>query len=205
MTDLHSEQLTEPIDTHEDDLDRRPPPSWPKWIGGLAIAFGALFFTCGGLGAAMAPFQAKMMEGLLDGAPMPDGMVFHTQDWVLLGVGIISSLMLLFGGIFCVMRVPLSRVLILIWGVVSIPLSLYQYTRQMDKQESIRQWAQQYPDTQYGQMLNAQGATGQQIGEIAALVLTVLFGILIPAFFLLWFGFIKTKPEQFLGSVDDLL
>jgi len=199
-----SEQLTEPLESYDEELFAGAYPAWPKWIGGLAIAFGAFFFTCGGLGAAFAPFQSKLMERMLDGAPMPDGLVFHTVDWILLGVGIVTSLILLFGGIFCVMRSPSSRLMILVWAITSIPLSLYNYTRQMDKQESIQQWAQQYPDTPYGEMTISQGATGQQIGQIVTLVLTIILGVLVPAFFILWFGLIKTKPEQMTGS-EELL
>lgn len=100
------------------------------------------------------------------------------------------------------MRNPLSRLLILIWAIPSIPMALYNYTVQMDKQASLQEWAKQYPDTQYAQMLSAQGATGQQIGQIVALVLTILLGVVVPAFFIIWFGFMKTKPEQMTGSEE---
>ena len=93
----------------------------------------------------------------------------------------------------------------MIWAIPSIPLSLYSYTVQMGKQDSLREWAKQYPDTQYAQMLQSQGATGQQIGEIIGLALTIVLGVLIPAFFILWFGFIKTKPEQMTGTEDGVV
>lgn len=200
-----NDELTEPIESYEEDFSASPPPAWPKWIGGLAIVWGGLMLTCTGLGAVALPFQAKMMAPLIEGAPMPDALKAEPLDWVLLGVGLIFTLCLLFGGIFCVSRNAFGRVLILVWAIPSIPMALYSYVRQMDKQQSLRDWAEQYPDTQYAEMLRTQGATGQQIGEIIGLVLTILLGVIVPAFFILWFGFIKTKPEQFTGSDDDLL
>ncbi len=197
-----TEQLTVPDESYDDDLFEGPPPAWPKWIGGIAIAWGALMLTCTGIGAVMLPLQAKFMEPLLEGAPMPDGMKASGVDWVLMGIGLVLTLLLLFGGIFCVARNPISRIMILIWGVVSIPLSLLSYMRQMEKQESIRVWAEQYPDSPLAQQMNAGGQAGQQIGEIIGLVLTILLGVLIPAFFVIWFGLIKTKPEQMTGTAE---
>jgi len=197
-----TEQLTEPIDSIDGDLFSEAPPSWPKWIGGMAIAWGALMLTCTGIGAVMLPLQSKFMEPLLEGAPMPDGMKPNNIDWTLMGIGVVLTLLLLFGGIFCVTRNPISRIMILIWGVVSIPLSLFSYSNQMEKQASIRAWAEQYPDSPLAQNMNAGGATGQQIGEILGLVMTIVLGILIPAFFVIWFGLIKTKPEQMTGTEE---
>lgn len=199
------DHLSEPIESHDEDLFASPPPAWPKWIGGLAIAWGGLMLTCTGFGAVMLPLQGNLMKPLIEGAPFPDALTPTAMDWAMLAVGLALTLSLLFGGIFCVMRNTLSRVLILIWAIPSIPLSLYSYTVQMGKQDSLREWAKQYPDTQYAQMLQSQGATGQQIGEIIGLALTIVLGVLIPAFFILWFGFIKTKPEQMTGTEDGVV
>jgi len=160
--------------------------------------------TCTGIGAVMLPLQSKFMEPLLEGAPMPDGMKASGMDWALMGIGLALTLLLLFGGIFCVSRNPICRFMILTWGVVSIPLSLFGYVRQMEKQESIRVWAEQYPESPLAQQMNAGGQTGQQIGEIIGLVMTILLGVLVPAFFVIWFGLIKTKPAQMTGAEEAL-
>jgi len=135
---------------------------------------------------------------------MPDGMKASGMDWALMGIGLALTLLLLFGGIFCVSRNPICRFMILTWGVVSIPLSLFGYVRQMEKQESIRVWAEQYPESPLAQQMNAGGQTGQQIGEIIGLVMTILLGVLVPAFFVIWFGLIKTKPAQMTGAEEAL-
>lgn len=197
-----NEQLSEPIDSYDGDLFASPPPAWPKWIGGLAIAWGGLMLTCTGAGAIMLPMQAKLMAPMIEGAPVPDAMIATPIDWAFIALGGIFTFCLLFGGIFCVMRNPLSKLLILIWAIPSIPMALYNYTIQMDKQASLRDWAKQYPDTQYAEALNAQGQTGQQVGMVVALVLTILLGVVVPAFFILWFGFIKSKPEQMTGGEE---
>lgn len=193
---------TTEFDHHHDDLNSSPAPAWPKWIGGLTIAYAALMLTCAGLGTAMLPLQERMVEPLLEGAPMPEGMKATGMDWALMGTGLVLTLFLLFGGIFCVTRNPLARILVLIWAVPSIPMSLYNYVRQMEKQDSIRAWAEQYPSSPLAQQMNAGGQAGQQIGEIIGLVFTILLGVLVPAFYIIWFGFIKSKPEQMTGSSD---
>lgn len=156
--------------------------------------------TCTGIMAVMAPLGPKMIEPMLDGAPMPEGLTVGPIDWVMIVVGLVLTLSLLFGGIFCVMRNPTARLLILIWAIPSIPFSLFNYMHQMDKQASVREWAKQYPDTEYARVLAAQGAQAQQIGEIIGLVMTIALGVVIPAFFIIWFGLIKTKPEQMTGT-----
>ncbi len=39
MTEQITDQLADPIESYDDDVLSRPPPAWPKWIGGLAIAW----------------------------------------------------------------------------------------------------------------------------------------------------------------------
>jgi hypothetical protein len=197
-----NDQISEPIDSYEEDLFASPPPGWPKWIGGLAIAWGGLMLTCTGIGLVMLPMQSKFIGPMIEGAPMPDAFIVKPMDWAFMGIGLFLTFFLLFGGIFCVMRNPLSRLLILVWAIPSIPMSLYNYMVQMDKQASLQEWAKQYPDTQYAEALNQAGATGQQIGQIIGLVLTILLGVIVPAFFIIWFGFVKTKPEQMTGSEE---
>lgn len=195
-------ELNEPVDSYDEDLFAGPAPAWPKWIGGLAIAWGGIMLTCTGIGMVMLPMQSKFMGPMIEGAPMPDAFIVKPMDWAMMGVGLVMTFFLLFGGIFCVMRNPISRILILIWAIPSIPMSLYSFMVQMDKQASLQEWAKQYPDTQYAQMLSQSGAVGQQVGQIIGLVFTILLGVVVPAFFIIWFGFIKTKPEQMTGSEE---
>tara|TARA_R110000737_G_scaffold2923_8_gene8842 strand:+ start:97199 stop:97804 length:606 start_codon:yes stop_codon:yes gene_type:complete len=200
-----NDQLTEPIDSHDEDLFAGPAPAWPKWIGGFAIGWGGLMLTCTGIMSAYILYLPKMMEPMLEGAPLPEAMQLGLLDWSLMAVGILALLLLIVGGVLCVMRNPLSRVLILIWGISSIPFSLVNYVRQMDAQESMRAWAQQYPDNTIAQNMTAGGQSAQQIGEVVGLAMTIVLGIIVPAFFVVWFGFIKTKPAQMLGAEEEII
>jgi len=201
-----NDQLTEPIESHDEDLFAGPAPAWPKWIGGFAIGWGGLMLTCTGVMSAYILFLLpKMMEPALEGAPMPEAMQPGLLDWSLMGVGALSLLLLIVGGVLCVMRNPVSRILILIWAIPSIPLSLVNYVRQMNAQESMQAWAQQYPDNPMAQQMIAGGESAQQISAIVTLAITIFLGIIVPGFFVIWFGFIKTKPAQMLGAEEEII
>jgi len=177
------------------------PPSWPKWIGILTIVYSVLGIGCTGLAAVFTPMVGGMMEPMLDGAPMPEGLKVGPVDWVLLLSGFAMTVVLLFGGIFCLARRPGCRWMFVLYGLVTIPMSLVNYVRQLDKQESIRQWAERYPDTQYAEMVRAQqSGAAAQVGEIVGLGFVLVLGVLIPLFYLIWFGFVKTRREQYEGS-----
>lgn len=194
-----NDQLTEPIDSYEDDLFAGPPPAWPKWIGGLAIAWGGLGLPCTGIASLGLVFQEQMVQQKISGAPMPEVIQNPGLEWVVMIAGLVLTVVLLFGGIFCVMRSPVSRLMILGWGILSLLLSLWSYTIQTAKFNSLQEWAKLYPDTQYAQEINMMSGG---IGQGVILGMTILFGVIIPGFFIIWFGFIKTKPEQMTGSEE---
>lgn len=65
----------------------------------------------------------------------------------------------------------------------------------------MRQWAQTYPDNQVAQGIASQQQTGAAaVQELIGLVLMIGLGVLIPLFYLIWFGFVKTKRAQYEGS-----
>lgn len=194
-----TEQQSEPTDFHEAELNGASAPSWPKWIGGLALAWAALGLPCTGLGAANLAFQQKMVEPKLDGAPMPEILQQTGQEWIILVISLILGLMLLFGGIFCIVRKPVSRLMILGWGVLSVPLSLWSYLVVINKLDAQMAWAELHPSTQFAQELEM--AAG--IMPIIVLVMTLIFGVIAPSVAIVWFGLIKTKPEQMTGSEES--
>lgn len=107
--------------------DEIAPPGWPKWVGILTIVYAVFMFGCLGLMTAMAFLFQGMVEQGLDGDPMPEAMKVGALDVGLMGVGLILNVVLLFGGIFCTMRRPVSRWLLAGYGLVSIPVSLGNY------------------------------------------------------------------------------
>lgn len=177
------------------------PPGWPKWVGILTIVYAVFMFGCLGLMTAAAFLFQGMVEQGLDGDPMPEAMKVGALDVGLMLVGLITNVALLFGGIFCTMRRPVSRWLLAGYGLVSIPVSLGNYVYQLGKQESLRKWAETYPDNQVAQGIISQQQTGAAaVQEMVTLVLMIVMGVLIPLFYLIWFGFVKTRREQYEGS-----
>jgi len=178
-------------------------PKWPLVIGIISIIWGGLWLLCGGLGLAFLPFSAKVMEQALEGDPLPYGMVPTSTDYIIGIGGVLGSLLLLFAGILAVSRRPLTRPLHLVYGIITIPLSLWSYMNQMSKAALNAEWAKEFPSNPMAagmSMDSSQAAAGQIIG----LVLTILLGVCIPLFYLIWFGLIKTKPEQITGGDEGV-
>ncbi len=195
-----NEQQSEPTEFHDAELSGASLPSWPKWIGGLAVAWGGLGLPCTGMGALGLAFQKKGVESKLDGAPMPEVFLHPGQEWIIMGIGLALTFLLLFGGIFCIARNPISRMMILGWGLLSIPMALWSYIVQSNKLDSLMAWAELHPSTQYAQELDMAGGFMQ----IVLLVMTLIFGVIAPSVAIVWFGLIKTKPEQMTGSVESI-
>lgn len=127
------------------------PPAWPRWVGIITVVYAVVMFGCMGLMAAATVMFQGMVEQGLDGDPMPEAMRVRAPDVAIIAVGLVMNVVLLFGGIFCTMRRPVSRWMLAGYGLVSIPVSLGNYVYQLGKQESLRQWAQTYPDNQFAE------------------------------------------------------
>ena len=188
----------------EPDELMNPRPKWPKAVGVLSIILGSFGLTCGGFGLAMAPLAGKFVKNALEGDPVPYGMQVHAIDFALGGVGLLLSILLLMAGIAAVTRRPITRPLHLTYASCAIPLNIWGALNQMGKQALNEQWAQDYPNNQMAQRIGDSGNAGAQIGQIIALVLLLVLGIGIPVFYLIWFGLIKTKPEQITGDEEGV-
>jgi len=187
------------------DLEQTPHKTgWTKVVGVITILYAALGLTCGGIGAVFLPIQNNMMRGLVDSAPVPDALRTGALDYAILGAGVLLALLLLFGGIMCTAGRPVSRWMCIVYALVTIPLSLANYLIQVGKRDALDEWAGRYPDTQLAEMLRLQQG-GREIGEIVGLVILLVFGILIPAFYLVWFGLVKTKPEMYTGGDEGVV
>jgi len=188
----------------ETDELMNPRPKWPKVIGIISIAFAAFGLTCGGLAMVWAGLVAPgFMEQALEGDPYPDGMKLNAIDYAIGGSGFILALVLLFAGIACVTHRPSTRIMHLVYAGVSIPLNIVSYLNQMAKQESIQQWAQDYPNNPIAQSMDPSNA-GAAVGQIIGLVFFMLLGIGVPLFYLIWFGLLKTKPIHITGDDDGI-
>jgi hypothetical protein len=202
MSDHYEHEQSAPVDEWESIqvIDR---PKWPLVIGIISIIWGGLWLLCGGLGLAFLPFSANLMERALEGDPVPYGIVPTATDYTIAVLGVLGSLLLLFAGIMAVSRRPLTRPLHLVYGVITIPLSLWSYMNQMSKAALNAKWAEEFPNNPMAAGMGAD-STQAAAGQVVGLVMTILLGVCIPLFYLIWFGLIKTRPEQITGGDEGV-
>lgn len=204
-----SEQTIEPSEPTDpsgetwEQTDTLVRPKWPKVVGIISIILGSLGLVCGGLMTVWGTVAPGFVETALaeDGIPVPDGMKMHLMDYVIMLISLGLSLLLLFAGIAAVSYRPTTRVMHLIYGGASIPLTVWSYIHQSAKQANIADWANAYPDNEIAQQIQAQSNGG---GQLIGLVIMLLLGFGIPLFYLIWFGLIKTKPEQITGGDEGV-
>jgi len=202
-----NEQVAEQVADHAteqwEEAELLVRPKWPKVIGIISIIWGALGLTCGGIGSAFAVVMPSLLESQLDGDPVPQGMLMHGPDYLLLAIGLSLTALLIFAGITAVSYRPLTRPLHLIYAGCSLPITVLNYLNQTAKQASIQDWAVEYPNNPIAQSMDPSNPTAS-IGPIIGLVMLIVLGFGVPAFYLIWFGLIKTKPEQITGGDEGV-
>lgn len=179
-----------------DDLVWDEPPGWPKVVGGISIGWAALGLTCAGCGVAGMAF---MTSGSLPGmeGPLPPPMVPTPLTWIFMLLSFAPPILLLAAGIVTMSRKPVGRPLHLVYAVIAIVMTAVGVWFQLQQQAAMEAWIQQNPDSPWAQQQNAPGA---QMGQIAGLIVGIIAGFAWPIFCLVWFGLIKTKPEDFTGN-----
>jgi len=186
--------VADPADLFDDEPQL---PGWVKPVGIISIVLGTLGVLCGAFIPAQGWLNSQFLGGLEGGAP--DVLMNPPAITYVVGViGLIGSILLLTGGILCLLRKHVARHLLLAYAVIGIISTLWAMKLQLDAQEAIQVWMEQNPDAQFTQMQQQSGATGALIG----LGCTAVIGLPWPAFCLFWFGFIKTRPEHFTGGAD---
>ena len=187
------------IDT---DLDAELPPTWPKAVGIVSICWASLSLGCMGcgvLGVAMqAGFGGMMAQAFPDGMP-PQMTNPPMSTYIGLGIGFVNSLLLLVAGIILVMRNPVSRMVHLVYAVLSILGSIWGTIIQMQTQAELAQWCRDHPSTKFA-ISQSQSGIFQYVG----LVVGVLLGVGYPLFCLVWFGWIKKNPAEYSRGLDQL-
>lgn len=179
-------------------------PRWPKVIGIISIVWGSLGLVCGGLGLVMLPFLPKLMSGAVGDDPVPYGYVASAADYAAGVIGFGLALLLLFAGIACVSHRPVTRLMHLVYGIVSIPIVVWSF---MNHQHQIQQnidWAKDYPNNDFAKSLDPAQNPAAGAGQLFGLVMLIVLGFGVPLFYLIWFGLIKTKPEQITGGDEGV-
>lgn len=190
-----------PTSPDDDDFDFAEPPGWPKVVGIVSIVFAALGLVCGGLGVAWMGFGPGVMQGAANNMQggMPPALTTHNPVMLTLAiVGTLWSLLLLVGGVMCVNRKSVARPMLLIWSVGGAVLTVINIKFQLDMQAEIAQWVSDNPNADFSQQAGSGG-----LSNVLGLAIGVVMGLAWPAFCLIWFGLVKTKPEDMTGGVED--
>lgn len=188
-----------------DDFDLPEPPKWPKIVGLTSIILGGIGVTCTGLSAGVQLFITRMMSSSQSGfkGGLPPALTNPTMiQYVAGGVGLLWTILLIVGGALTLARKPTARTVMLVWAVGAIVIFVWGVSMQLQAQQEIADWVAKNPDADFAKQVNA-GGSGGAIGQIVALGIGAIFGLLWPMFSLVFFGVVKTKSEQFTGGAAD--
>jgi len=192
--------VADPADV--DYFDEPELPKWPKVIGIISICFASLGIVCGGIGTAWMFMQPGIMQsaaGQMEGGMPPQMTQMNTALLAPTIFGFAIAVFLLVIGIMCILRKPLVRPLMFVYAVLAVAVTLWSTSVQMGMQDEVAEWVQQNPDSEFAKQFNS-GA--QAVSQLIGLTIGLTISLAWPAFCLFWFGFVKTKPEQFTGGVD---
>ena len=169
------------------------PPAWPLVIGWLSIAWAALGTVCGVCAVgffAVLPAIMPMPQG-----PLPPAMQMSVGMLAQLVVGTLMGIFLLTSGILCLRRNPTSRILFFVYAVASLLFVCYSVYFQFQQGAAMAKWAAENPDSPFA--AGYKNPTQIKAQEIGGMIFGIVLGAAFPVFLLVWFGFIKTRPEQF--------
>lgn len=181
--------LTPPTDAQVlDEAEFGGLVGWPKVVGIISIVWaslGLLGGVCGAIALVVLPtFMAKQPG--FDPNNMPPSMVVGPLKLVLFAAGFGLSGLLMFAGIATARRRDLGRLTHLAYAAFSLLFLVLQVYVQLTDANAMEAWIRDNPNNPV-----AKGGTG---GMYIGLVVSVVLGVLWPAFLFIWFGAMKTKP-----------
>ncbi|MBL4591540.1 MAG: hypothetical protein JKY96_06225 [Phycisphaerales bacterium] len=171
-------------------------PAWPLVIGIIFILYASFGILGNGMGLVMMRFSTGMIQWQLDGDPLPPSMVLGPKMITVGLFGLGLSAYLLIAAILLTVRRPSARKHFIIYGVLALALTVIRLVNGLVDMASLDRWSQQYPDNQYAQSINM---PYQSIMQVSALVVFVAFWLAVVLFVLIWFGRVKTDPNQITG------
>lgn len=180
------------------------PPSWPKVVGILSIVFGALAFTCTGIGMGALAFMPGIMENVAANTdyPPPPMMQATPTLWALTAVGVIINILLLVAGVMTLARKARGRQLHLLYAFLAIPLTFLstfiQMNMQADVNEQMAAYVEQYPDSPFAQ--GAAQGPAQEIGQLVGMAFGLVFALAWPIFCLIWFTLSQRGKSDMKGT-----
>jgi len=199
-----TQEANQTVESHwEPDLAPVNRPRWVPVLGGINIALAAFGLVCGGLVMLSVPFFAGMVEDQLNGDPLPPHLVLTPYTLGIALFGLVLSVVLMVGSILLVMRRFKSRMIILIYSVLALPLNFLAFLNQINIQAGVQQWVKDYPNNPMANNFDTANNAGAAIGQYIGLGLFLLLGLGWPLFMLIWFSLIKTKEYHYTGIDPD--
>lgn len=165
-------------------------PQWPRTVGTISIVWAGLGLTCTGCGVASLVASPQLMKmGEAQMGPMPDVFKPGLDQWVMTGLGLIPTLLLLWAGIATVMRSTAGRALHLAYAATGLVIGCVGIGVAVLHQLRLMAWATQNPDSPYAAQANS------PIAWVVIAVIAVL-SLVWPVFCLVWFGAVKRRAEE---------
>ena len=186
--------------TERDEFDDvREPPKWPKVVGIISIVWGTLSMLCTGGGTAMSALSGRLIQSSGISGPLPPMLTSPPVTvYISAALSLALSLFLIVAGAVTASRKPTGRTLHLVYAVVALLVAVWATSLQLGIQNDLAEWLRQHPDSDYTKMTQT-GATA--IGTAIGIAFGLVIGFTWPIFTLIWFGAVKTKPEQMTGGV----
>jgi hypothetical protein len=169
------------------------PPAWPLVIGWVSIAWTAVGLLCSVCGVGAVAVMPQFMPP--EQGPLPPTMQLTPLMVGLTGAGVLMAFFLLTCGVMCLRRNPACRSLYLIYAFLGLAMVGATIYLQLQQSATMAKWAAENPNSVYAQGYKTPGQI--QASQAIGVVMGILFGGAWPTFLLIWFGLVKTKPEQF--------
>ncbi len=171
-------------------------PGWPKAIGIISIIWASMGMTCGSCGlisVSSMGFLKNMMPPDQQAKFVPPP--FTTLSMVFLAMGVALAVFLFFPAIATLRRQAAGRSLHLVWAIAAVVVILAGTIESLVSLPHMVDWAKTQPkDNPFTQSFsNPTSVIAQTVG-------TGIFRLIWPGFCLIWFGVVKTRPEQMHGQ-----
>lgn len=192
-----NESQVPPVESAWDDSLAPIQPGWPKVVGIISIVLGSISVLCGVCGIAWGGFIAPAM--MPPDQQVPVGLFVSPAQMVLGGIGFLFNILLIVAGAMTVGRKPVGRILHLVFAAASIVLFFVGIPLALQQQAVMEQWARDNPGHVVAKGMQGPGG---KIGPMIGLAIGAVFGLGYPLFLVVWFGFIKRKPNSMTGGMQ---
>jgi hypothetical protein len=199
-------------------FEYREPPSWPKVIGIISIVLGGLGLLCQPCGLfvvvgmeafmqQMAQFQAQAGpnaagpgQATIPTTPMPGALKYGLLSILSAAGGILGVSLLLVAGINTLRRASSGRMFHLVYAGVSSLFTILSFIGAYQYYMASDAFFKGNPSDEWTKFFAGQGGAG--LALVQAGVVSVI-ALIYPVFIAVWFGVVKTRHEQMLGSNTD--